>query len=295
MNIYPSYKCNLNCDFCSLCHLPGEMISLEWMDRVLTEHPVLAHNINILGGEPSIIPEDYLKELVRLCVSHAEEKPYLITNLLKPLSACIRGSVKPIVSWDFQMRKHSTQILTNILTMSQPFAISTILSSDLINQGAQRYLHFIDMLPACERADLVLYRSGTTDTDHTPDHDKLMAFVKDVMDHPKVNLTPYSNMKGIINNGFDNIADRFGLLPDNKIGVRIDYREGHYTPFDTYSEALAYYNKRIQHIRETVPCKGCEFFGHCWCVGGFEDGVCHGDKEMMYLFQEGVTYVSASV
>ena len=286
MNIYPSYKCNMNCAFCALCRLPGELINLGWLKGELLSHPDLCEDINILGGEPSILPISYQEELISICSEAAGEKPFYITNLLK-VSPALKDT-RPIVSYDWGLRPSHQRVLTNMLNMDMPFAMSTILSDKLVDAGPSRFIAMIDRLPALERADLVLYRGGLTETDNSPHHNALLDFVVAVMDHPKVNLTPYSAMQGRTDNSFSNTAGRLGFLPDNKYGVRIDYAHLGYTPFDSYDEAVAYYHSRIAHISNTEPCRSCKFLGRCWCVGGFEDGVCHGDKEMMEVFDEHV-------
>lgn len=294
MNIYPSYQCNMHCQFCSLCELPGELLNLDWLEEQLRKHPNLCHDINILGGEPSILPHDYQERLIAICTEAEGEKPFFITNLLNITP--FRDKIKLIVSYDGELRPYHNRVLTNMLSLDVPFAMSTILSDKLVNIGADKYLKMLDRLPALERADLVLYRSGTTPVDNTPDHKKLMEFVAAVMNHPKVNLTPYSAMKHYTDNGFANIAGRFGFLPDNKYGVRIDYNHQGYTPFDTYEEALQYYACRIDRLMNAIkPCCDCKYLGHCWCVGGFEDGVCHGDKEMMEFFERRLNDVYSPV
>ena len=174
------------------------------------------------------------------------------------------------MSYDFTIREHWTDVFQNMMLLDQPFSISTIMTKNLVeNVGAERYLKAINHLRGLERADLIMYRGGLTD-------------------HPKVNLTPYSSMKGIIDNSFDNLPARLGLMPDNKFGVRIDYNHVGYTPFDTLEEAVEYFHTRVENIKRTKPCSNCKYIGRCWCVGGFEDGKCHGDKEMMEAFDKHV-------
>lgn len=292
MNIYPSYRCNFNCRFCSLHKLPGKTIELDWLEQVLKDYPMLAEDINILGGEPTILPHDYQERLVDICTKAEGKPPFFITNLYRADSPVL-DKVRLIVSYDFSLREHKNKVFRNMLLLDQPFAVSTIMTRNLVEDiGAEKYLRFIDRIQSIKRADLIMYRSGTTETDDTPNHKKLMEFQLAVCDHPKVNLTPYSSMKGIIDNSFDNVAARMGLLPDNKFGVRIDYNHIGYTPFDTMEEAEAYYKKRIQEIRQDEPCSSCDYFGRCWCVGGFEKGRCHGDKEMMEAFDKHVHGIS---
>lgn len=284
MNIYPSFKCNFSCSFCSLRNIPGELIDLKWMQEQLHQHPELCHDINILGGEPSILPLDYQKELIDICTAATGEKPIFITNLYD-ISPYLNYT-QPIISYDFNLRQSQGRILNNIISLDMEFALSTIMTNNLVKIGSKKFLSFINQLKNCNRVDLLLYRNADTEIDHSPNHEELMFFVETIIDHPKVNFTPYSAMKGYSDNSFENISGRFGFLPDNKYGVRIDYKNIGYNTFDTYDEAFTYYKSRVDEIKHTDPCRACEFVGKCWCVGGYENGACHGDDVMMKYFKK---------
>ena len=285
MNIYASYNCNMHCKFCSLHKMKGDIISLKWIEEQLRKYPILASDINILGGEPSILPIDYQYKLIDICTKAQGEKPYYITNLLH-ISPAI-AKTRPIISYDFNLRPSYKKVLNNMMSLDIPYAMSSILTDNLVeNVGVKKFINFIDKMQNIYRVDLLLYRSGLTEYDNTPEHSKLMDFVKQVMYHHKINLTPLSSMKKEIDNSFDNISSRIGLLPGNKFGVRIDYNQKSYTPFDSFEEAILYLDMRRKEIEQSMPCKNCKFLGRCWCVGGYEEGICHGDKKMMEFFEK---------
>ena len=283
MNIYPSYKCNFSCSFCYIKNIPGELIDLDWLHEQFWNHPELCHDINILGGEPSILPLDYQRKLIDICTKVSGEKPLFITNLYN-ISPYLNDT-QPIISYDFNLRQSQNRILSNIISLNMDFALSFIMTNNLVKIGSKKFITFINRFKNCKRVDLLMYRNGDTGVDHSPNHDDLMEFVADVIDHPKVNFTPYSSMKGYSDNYFDNISGRFGFHPGNKYGVRIDYNSLLYTSFDTYETAIDYYNARVSEIKLTDPCRACEFLGRCWCVGGYTKGECHGDLVMMKYFK----------
>lgn len=278
MNIYPSYKCNMSCSFCGIHKLEGNIIDLDWIYKQLLEYPILRSNINILGGEPSILSERYQEDLINICIELSGEKPYYITNLYKISPYLYK--CKPIISYDFNLREHN--LLNSILTLDFPFAISTILTSYLVdNIGYLKYLKFIDSLKLCYRADLDLYyKSRNCTTDYTPDNNRLLEFVSKTMNHSKVNFAPYSAMKNNIDSSFMNISDYFALLPNNLYGVRMDYVNGPYAKFKTFEEAISFFNKKIQN----KLCNNCEFIKTCWYP--CSDNICHGNKAMLKLFKK---------
>lgn len=278
MNIYASYQCNLCCSFCSLWNNSSPQINLEWVKKELENHPDLTHDLTILGGEPSVLPIDYQQKLIKICTQAEGKKPYYITNLLSPSPLISQTNL--IVSYDFDLRKQHKKVLYNMLNLDQEFAISTILTSYLVNNiGAAKYLKFIDSLKRCKRADLVIYYKAKKDKlDYTPQKDKLLKFVSEVMQHSKVCMAPLAQIKQNIPASFNNMSDFFAFFPDNTYGVRFDYKNGPYKKFHTYEDAKIYYDKSI-----TNPlCVTCQHIDYCWypCA----DTICHGEKEMMELF-----------
>lgn len=280
MNIYASYLCNFNCRFCSIRKDKSPLLDLDWVEKELAAHPELCSDINILGGEPSILPLEYQQRLVDICTKAAKEKPYYITNLFKV--SPVLDKCRPIVSYDFGLRQESKRVLNNILTLDMDFSISTVLTRYLVHDiGARKYLNLISSLGNCKRADLDLYYMGKDDIeDHTPDNKELLKFVREVMGNPKVNLAPLSAMRNCIDASFDNISDYFAFMPGNKYGVRLDYQNGPYKVFDTYEEARAYYEERIHHSH----CLQCEFINTCWYP--CSDDVCRGNKKMLEMFRD---------
>lgn len=280
MNLYASYLCNFHCRFCSIRQDESPMLDLAWVREELAAHPELCSNINILGGEPSVLPLPYQEELIDICTRAADEKPYYITNLFK--MSPLLEKCRPIVSYDFSLREHHQTVFQNMLNLEIDFSISTVLTRHLVEEvGAKKYLRLIRSLKNCKRADLDLYYKGKQDKeDHTPDNASLIAFVKEIMIEEKVNLAPLSAMRHHIDASFDNISDYFAFMPGNKYGVRLDYENGPYKIFDTYDEAYGYFKRRIENSR----CKSCEFLDTCWYP--CSDDICRGNRPMLEEFKK---------
>lgn len=64
--LFPTYRCNLNCDYCSLGYLGKRVesreISLEEWKYLINGFPIKLSTIRISGGEPMLMP--YYSELV---------------------------------------------------------------------------------------------------------------------------------------------------------------------------------------------------------------------------------------
>ena len=135
MNIFPSYKCNLNCSFCFIKKNKSALLPLEWLRNIIQE--VNPKTINILGGEPSILNYSYLKELIELSISATNRAPNLYTNGTNMLDLFQKTNL--IISYDPCDREKQYKVFSNMLSISVPFSVSMILTENLLNNG----IHFL--------------------------------------------------------------------------------------------------------------------------------------------------------
>lgn len=135
MNIFPSYKCNLNCSFCFIKKNKSALLPLEWLRNIIQE--VSPKTINILGGEPSILNYSYLEELIELSISATNRAPSLYTNGTNMLDLFQKTNL--IISYDPCDREKQDKVFSNMLSISMPFSVSMILTENLLNNG----IHFL--------------------------------------------------------------------------------------------------------------------------------------------------------
>lgn len=135
MNIFPSYKCNLNCSFCFIKKNKSALLPLEWLRNIIQE--VNPKTINILGGEPSILNYNYLEELIELSISATNRAPSLYTNGTNMLDLFQKTNL--IISYDPCDREKQDKVFSNMLSISVPFSVSMILTENLLNNG----IHFL--------------------------------------------------------------------------------------------------------------------------------------------------------
>ena len=135
MNIFPSYKCNLNCSFCFIKKNKSALLPLEWLRNIIQE--VSPKTINILGGEPSILNYSYLEELIELSISATNRAPSLYTNGTNMLDLFQKTNL--IISYDPCDREKQDKVFSNMLSISMPFSVSMIFTENLLNNG----IHFL--------------------------------------------------------------------------------------------------------------------------------------------------------
>lgn len=84
LSIQPTFLCNFNCNYCYLGNLRNyaNILNLRVLERRIEEilNKYQIRNINLYGGEISLLKPSYLEELVAIC-SRIGIKPTVITNL----------------------------------------------------------------------------------------------------------------------------------------------------------------------------------------------------------------------
>lgn len=84
LSIQPTFLCNFNCSYCYLGNLRNcsDILDLRVLERRIEEilNKYQIRNINLYGGEISLLKPSYLEELVAIC-TRIGIKPTVITNL----------------------------------------------------------------------------------------------------------------------------------------------------------------------------------------------------------------------
>lgn len=84
LSIQPTFLCNFNCNYCYLGNLRNyeNILNLRVLEQRIEEilNKYQIRNINLYGGEISLLKPSYLEELVAICF-RIEIKPTIITNL----------------------------------------------------------------------------------------------------------------------------------------------------------------------------------------------------------------------
>lgn len=84
LSIQPTFLCNFNCNYCYLGNLRNyaDILDLRVLEQRIEEilNKYQIRNINLYGGEISLLKPSYLEELVAIC-TRIGIKPTVITNL----------------------------------------------------------------------------------------------------------------------------------------------------------------------------------------------------------------------
>lgn len=229
MIIFPSYLCNFKCPFCGIRKETSPLMPLDWLAGVIAE--LKPARLTILGGEPMLLKDDYLEELVSMCAEATGKPPSLYSNgsIIKPILA----KTKPVFSFDPEDREKGAAVLNNILVFDHPYDFNTILTKNLVAAGAEKFERKIKHLPLLERIDLCLYHRFPGHDDMAPTDEEVDAFVSQLTDK-RIHFLKRNMMK--------DFSEVVKALPDKRFLVETPDHKKMATA-DTLEEARVHYER----------------------------------------------------
>lgn len=276
MNILPSYKCNMKCPFCIIHKMDqNTLLDLNWLENNIQDIP--ATQIDILGGEPSLLNNEYLERLIEICQNKIKnKKPGMYTNLLK-ISPNI-DKVELTVSYDPKARQHNNIVLKNMLQLDKQFCINMIVTKYVIDMGAEKIINFAKRLKMLKQLTLSTYTLFPGCIDLKPDPGKFIQFCKDIINLDKDNIIrfyPISTWKEQYIKKM-NPADVVEILPNKKFRIAIrDY--SNVKEFNTYQEAKKFYIDNYNSVEQC--CINCNYYRRCTYMY-IKNNTCKYDKEI---------------
>jgi organic radical activating enzyme len=275
MNIIPTYQCNLRCKFCFNKDKWNnkKILDLDYLEQELYKHELT--DIVIIGGEPSILPEHYLKDLINICTARLGKKPLLYTNLINPFQ--FPDKVKLYVSYDPEDRKCQNIVLNNLINLDSDYEICMLQTKNLLNNKtaadivnlAERLRHNIHL----ETVDM--------SQEHLPDPNKLADFSLELAYQNSTRVfstcVDYIKFKSTKEPpSFEDFDNDISLMPNNE--YQLSSSHGSYKYYaKTYEEAYKEYWKR--HKKASV-CQFCKYTGNCLDIYRTEN-TCDYDYQLM--------------
>ena len=276
MIISPSFKCNFRCPFCNVHKEDkGEILDLDYLEKIVYDIPDIKQ-LQILGGEPSILPTDYLDRLISICTKKLEgKKPIMYTNLYK-VSEQI-GRTYPIISYDPHDRQRQKTVLSNLLSLDMEYDLSLIITDNLVEHGAEELVNFVYKLKQLKRANLSVFCKQKDCDDFTPAPDKFLKFIKDIirLDTRKKIFSPFIEFLAgrYLNSPFIEYSTE--IICNGKFRCYYNSYE-EFKLFDTFAEVENFYKNK----KPEACCKDCEYIDYC-PHNYVEDGKCIFDYQIM--------------
>lgn len=292
MTIVPTYRCNFNCDFCFFNmyrNKPDRLaqtLDLDKFQEFLDTTDNIT-NLVIIGGELFTLPPGYLKRLIDICYERTHKKMDVYTNFSLPVPPDLDyDKTRIVVSYDPCNRERQDEVLKNMLAFEQDFAISMIVTKELIHEwGAQKVIRFANRLK--KTVYICSYENVPgNEWSHCPEPEEFAAFIIELAKSG----CKYLDAKGIrafnkiryIKEKENQFETHVVMTPAMKFsyqtaGVNKIHRLG-----NTYEEAREGF---LATYRENNVCQQCEHNDYC-CKMYAKNNKCEYDRIVMDLFEE---------
>ena len=267
MDIIPTYRCNLSCQFCfnkDNLHMPG-LLNLKNLEKTLQENDNI-HELAIIGGEPSLLPTDYLLELIHICRDYLHGgKPDFYTNLLNIPDQSVLDNIELHVSYDPCDRKYQDNVLNNMMKLDVDFSVNSIITKNLVyDYGIEKIQRLANQL----RRTLYLSKINVVTTNGIkhmqPSPDDLVKFTIDLYELHNEYIK--SSLIRVLNKTYRHTKpsiERFdynvSINPDGRFQTSgLHGMDKIYA--DSYQECLALYE---EEFRLPEKCSSCKFNDYC--------------------------------
>lgn len=262
----------------------GDLLDLDWLEEQLQQMPDA--QIDILGGEPSLLSDDYARRLIQICTDKlGGKKPGVYSNLVKIPS--FLPDVNLTVSYDPGSRAKGMAVLMNMLELTVPFEINMIVTRYVVAEGVENLLHFANSFKRLKQITLSTLTVFPGCEDLRPRPSDLARFCEDILRYDKkhqLRFYPINTWTEDYTKHMDP-AQTVEILPNQKFRIALRDFSG-VEEFDTYQEAAAYYTKN--YAIATGPCDGCPYFRRCTHMYQDNKDVCIYDKKITRRILEAV-------
>lgn len=274
LSINPLYQCNFRCDFCYLTKkqlsdplvLPLEKIK-ELIDELKTSNYSVDH-VDLYGGEISLLSNEYLEELDSILYESFDPTINIVTNLYQVHPFFLKDHVSLSVSFDFEARESSEQVLQNIITTNKEISILMLASSRLLKMDVKRMISTFNSIGNVVSVEIKPYSTNQANSFEVSFKD-FEDFVKSWIESDIEKNFEFVNEREIElslkkkRNAFSD--DHLYITPNGKFAVlEFDGKEDEYfLELDTISDYKKW--ERLEHARVqgNEVCGKCEFLGTC--------------------------------
>jgi sulfatase maturation enzyme AslB (radical SAM superfamily) len=169
VSINPSYLCNFRCSF---CYLTKEQLGdtkkanldhiAELLVQVQTQIVDPDFIFDLYGGEISLLPDDYVENLLNFLSILTDEPVRITTNLSRIPDYFYRPDVSIAVSYDLNARQSSSEVFANmqILGEKKSYDILMLASQKLLEWHGRDIIFMLDGLRGLRSVEIKPYSAN---------------------------------------------------------------------------------------------------------------------------------------
>lgn len=274
LSLNPWYYCNLACDFCYLTpeqlndkqKIDPEVLA-QRLDEVLEAGYEVTH-IDLYGGEPSLLPKEYMDELKFTLFSRGITDIVVHTNLTAVNAITLDEDYELSVSYDFTSREKHDLVFNNMLSLGRRYNLLTLASRSLLDTlTADEFVKTFNLLTNVRFIEIKPYSTNQANQ-HEVGFDEFEKLVYEVINHPDRQFEiENERLIGTALSGERNAFsdDHLYITPTGEFAVLdFDLNDNEY--FRTMGSLDEYHrwcDNEKKKITTNPICNNCQFKGHC--------------------------------
>lgn len=303
ISLNPWYYCNLACDFCYLT--PAQLndkekidpeVLAQRLDEVLEAGYDITH-VDLYGGEPSLLPSEYMEELKLTLHSRGVTDIVVHTNLTAVNDITLDEDYELSVSYDFTSREKHDLVFNNMLSLERQYNVLTLASRSLLDTlSPDEFVRTFNLLTNVRFIEIKPYSSNQSNQQDVS-FDEFEELVYGVINHPdrqfeleneRLIQTALSGERNAYSD------DHLYITPQGQFAVLdFDLNDNEY--FRTMSSLDEYHqwceNEKTK-VNKNSYCNDCQFKGHCLSEHLREvkslDRSCNGFHNLLVRYQNDV-------
>ena len=286
ISVSPCQWCNFNCSFCYLSkeeRSSSEILDLNLLEKrfneVIRKYGSIG-NIEVYGGEISLLPEEYLDKLFDLCFKYGETVG-AVTNLSIIHPSFLKyKDLNLAVSYDLKARESRDLVRRNILTLGREAGLLLLGSPGLFNHTPEEIVKEINLFKNIKQVELKPYSKNQNNAYSDLDQ-KYVNYVKEMIPLKKnFAFINDEKIRECLEEGeFSFSDDHIYIRPNGRFSILC------FDEFDCefFKEIdLDFFEDFVREEREYSLkfCEDCPFYGHC-LTEHYRRNSCSGFRELL--------------
>ncbi len=276
---------------CSFCYLTDEQrrssillnlhVLRERIEELIMSGCVI-RDVDIYGGEVSILDERYLNDLFDLIKDYTD-KINVVTNLLVKNPALNRKDIGLSVSFDMEVRPQWRKVMGNLLTTYRDVSVLMLATPELVGIGANNIVDVMNILQSVKSVEVKPYSPNQNNWSKDTDGG-FVQLVKGLIKRKdkKFDFVNEKKIQECLNgtyNAFSN--DHIYITPSGGFAV-LDFDKDDKEFFQEIEldEYWQWCKTENRAVCSGEVCRECEFKGHC-LTEHYRHHTCSGFPELL--------------
>ena len=273
ISLNPTYYCNFRCSFCYLTDQQlGDrtLLSIDKLHELLSEvrqYENIDH-VDLYGGEPMLLPSEYVSELKDCLQMHGVKYVNVNTNLSGINKALIDPYFDISVSYDFTAREKSDQVWRNMALLDRQFSVLMLASPELMQLNPDEMITQFNILRNLVSVEIKPYSSNQSNQLQSSYKD-FEKFVQKWIESPIEKQFEFNN-EHLLQDVLDGTRNSFSddhiyITPTGKFAVlEFDLNDNEYfKEYDSYEQYIIWCAVEKQRVSENAFCSKCKYYGQC--------------------------------